>query len=203
MAKGTAQKRFSVVPRRFTGEPLRLAADLSVAGFASMHVELYLARGSERPAIQVSCAGTLVADDIGELHALDLDDAPWVGCELSGLIDFPGVTVPPGSRRGVVPDRAAEAFARAMLELQPLVRTSCGDWSASAGPPQTGRSSRSCAARCAVCAGGCRSTTCLRFWEPVAVTVRTDAVHPSRSSSRKKKHRSRSPSCSPPATWRR
>src|SRR6266446_6004323 len=121
MAKGTAQKRFSVVPRRFTGEPLRLAADLPVAGFPSIHVELYLARGAERPAIQVSCAGTLVAVDIGELHALDLDTPPWVGCELSGLIDFPGFTVPPGSRRGVVPDRAAEAFARAMIDLRPLV----------------------------------------------------------------------------------
>jgi len=121
MAKGTAQKRFSVVPRRFTGEPLRLAAELPVAGFPSAHVELYLARGAERPAIQVSCVGTLVADDVGELHALDLDEAPWVGCELSGLIDFPGFTVPPGSRRGVVPDRAAEAFARAMGELRPLV----------------------------------------------------------------------------------
>jgi len=121
MAKGTAQKRFSVVPRRFTGEPLRLAAELPVAGFPSGHVELYLARGAERPAIQVSCVGTLVADDVGELHALDLDEAPWVGCELSGLIDFPGFTVPPGSRRGVVPDRAAEAFARAMGRL----RSSC------------------------------------------------------------------------------
>jgi len=121
MAKGTAQKRFSVVPRRFTGEPLRLDADLPVAGFPSTHVELYLARGAERPAIQVSCAGTLVADDIGELHTLDLDAPPWIGCELSGLIDFPGFTVPPGSRRGVVPDRAAEAFARAMIDLRPLV----------------------------------------------------------------------------------
>jgi len=121
MAKGTAQKRFSVVPRRFTGEPLRLAAALPVAGFPSTHVELYLARGAERPAIQVSCAGTLVADDIGELHALDVDGPPWVGCEISGLIDFPGFTVPPGSRRGVVPDRAAEAFARAMIGLRPLV----------------------------------------------------------------------------------
>jgi hypothetical protein len=92
-----------------------------VAGFPAAHVELYVARGAERPAIQVSCAGTLVADDIGELHALDLDESPWVGCELSGLIDFPGFTVPPGSRRGVVPDRAAEAFARAMIELRPLV----------------------------------------------------------------------------------
>ncbi len=121
MAKGTAQKRFSVVPRRFTGEPLRMPGELPVAGFPSAHVELYVARGAERPAIQVSCAGTLVADDIGELHALDLDAPPWVGCELSGLIDFPGFTVPPGSRRGVVPDRAAEAFARAMIELRPVV----------------------------------------------------------------------------------
>src|SRR5207245_1385822 len=48
-------------------------------------------------------------------------DAPWVGCELSALIDFAGVTVPPGSRRGVVPDRAAEAFARAMIAMRPLV----------------------------------------------------------------------------------
>jgi len=121
MAKGTAQKRFPVVPRRFTGEPLHLAADLAVADFPSAHVELYLARGAERPAIQVSCAGTLVADDIGELHALDLDEPPWVGRDVSGLIDFPGFTVPPGSRRGVVPDRAAEAFARAMIYLRPLV----------------------------------------------------------------------------------
>src|SRR6266481_3436364 len=121
MAKGTAQKRFSVVPRRFTGEPLRIASELPVSGFPTAHVELYVARGADRPAIQVSCAGTLVADDIGELHALDLDEPPWVGCELSGLIDFPGFTVPPGSRRGVVPDRAAEAFARAMIDLRPLV----------------------------------------------------------------------------------
>jgi Histidine kinase-, DNA gyrase B-, and HSP90-like ATPase len=123
MAKGTAQKRFAVMPRRFTGEPLRIAAELPVAEFPFAHVELYLARGAERPAIQVSCAGTLVADDIGELHALDLDAPPWVGSELSGLIDFPGFTVPPGSRRGVVPDRAAEAFARAMIELRPLVES--------------------------------------------------------------------------------
>jgi hypothetical protein len=121
MAKGVAQKRFPVAPRPFTGEPLRLPAELAVGGFAPARVELYLARGAERPAIQVSCAGTLVADDIAELHALDLADSPWVGCELAGVIEFPAFTVPPGTRRGVVPDRAAEAFARAMGELRPLV----------------------------------------------------------------------------------
>jgi len=110
---------------------LRLAADLPVAGFPSRARRAVLARGAERPAIQVSCAGTLVADDVGELHALDLDGPPWIGCEISGLIDFPGFTVSPGSRRGVVPDRAAEAFARAMIDLRPRSRTSSGDWTVS------------------------------------------------------------------------
>jgi hypothetical protein len=121
MAKGVAQKRFPVAPRPFTGEPLQVPAELAVDGFAPARVELYLARGAERPAIQVSCAGTLVADDIAELHALELAESPWVGCELAGVIEFPAFTVPPGTRRGVVPDRAAEAFARAMGELRPLV----------------------------------------------------------------------------------
>jgi hypothetical protein len=121
MARGMAQKKFLVVPRRFTGEPLRLPANIPVSGFPPAQVELYLARGAERPAIQVSCAGTLVAADIAELHALDLSERPWVGCELAGVIEFPSFTVPPGTRRGVVPDQAAEAFARAMGDLRPLV----------------------------------------------------------------------------------
>ncbi len=126
MARGMAQKRFPVAPRPFTGEPLRLPAELPVNGYPPARLELYLARGAERPAIQVSCSGTLVADDIGELHALDLAEAPWVGCELAGLVEFPGFTVPPGSRRGVVPDGAAEAFAGAMRALRPLVEGELG-----------------------------------------------------------------------------
>ncbi len=122
MARGTAQKRFPVAPRPFTGERLRLPDELPVNGHLPARLELYLARGAERPAIQVSCAGTRVADDIAELHALDLAEPPWVGCELAGLIEFPGFTVPPGSRRGVVPDVAAEAFAAAMKALRPLVQ---------------------------------------------------------------------------------
>jgi hypothetical protein len=103
------------------GERLQLPAELPVPGLAPVRLELYLARGAERPAIQVSCAGTLVADDIAELHALDLAVTPWVGCELAGLLDFAGFTVPPGSRRGVVPDGPAEAFVAALGELRPLV----------------------------------------------------------------------------------
>jgi hypothetical protein len=125
-ARGTAQRRFPVVPQPFMGERLTLPAELAVPGHSPLRLELYLARGAERPAIQVSCAGTLVADDIAELHALDLAVAPWVGCELAGLLDFAGFTVPPGTRRGVVPNQAADAFVAALGELRPLVEAELG-----------------------------------------------------------------------------
>jgi hypothetical protein len=121
LARGLGAKRFEVVPRRFTGEPLALPGEIAVAGHAPVRVELYLARGQERPSLEVSCAGTLVADDIGELRNLGLDRPPWVGCGLAGLVDFPDFNVPPGTRRGVAPDAAAEAFVRALDGLAPAV----------------------------------------------------------------------------------
>lgn len=122
MARGLAQKRFLVTPRRFTGERLPLPDEIEIPGHPPLRVELYAARGAERPAVQVACAGTLVADDIAELASLGVAEAPWVGCELSGLLDFAGFNVPPGTRRGVAPDRAASLFVGALEELEPLVR---------------------------------------------------------------------------------
>jgi len=121
IARGVAQKRFEVKPRRYTGERLTLPSELEVTGFGSMRLELYLARGTDRPAIQIACAGTLVADDVTDLSALGLATAPWIGRELTGLVDFAGFNVPPGTRRGVMPDRAAAAFVEAMEQLAPRV----------------------------------------------------------------------------------
>ncbi len=122
MARGLAQKRFLVTPRRFTGERLPLPDEIEIPGHPPLRVELYAARGAERPAVQVACAGTLVADDIAELASLGVAEAPWTGCDLSGLLDFAGFNVPPGTRRGVIPDRAASAFVGALERLEPLVR---------------------------------------------------------------------------------
>ena len=121
MARGTAQKLFRVMPRRFVGERLALPAEIDVAGHPALRVELYQARGLERPAIQVACTGTLVADDIAELGALGLAEPPWVGRDLLGMLDFASFSIPPGTRRGVAPDGAAVAFVEAMARLQPLV----------------------------------------------------------------------------------
>lgn len=120
-ARGVAQKRFAVVPRRFEGERLDLPTELGVPGHPPARVELYLVPGADRPAIQVSCAGTLVADDLVELRALGVAARPWSGLDVSGLIDFAGFSVPPGTRRGVIPDAAAQAFADALATFAPQV----------------------------------------------------------------------------------
>ena len=126
MARGTAQKHFVVAPKPFAGERLDLPSEVAVNGHSPVRVEIYLARGADAPAIQVACDGTLVADDIGQLASLGLAEPPWVGSALTGLLDFAGFTVPPGTRRGVVPDAAAAAFVRALESLRPLVEAELG-----------------------------------------------------------------------------
>jgi hypothetical protein len=121
LARGLAERTFTVVPRRFVGERLALPETAVVEGHPPARIELYLARGGDRAAIEVSCAGTLVADDAAELRAEGLDHTPWIGRGLTGLIEFSAFQIPPGTRRGIVPDQASEAFARAMAGYAPLV----------------------------------------------------------------------------------
>lgn len=121
LSRGTSQKSFQAVPRRFIGERLELPPEVTVEGLPPIRLELFLAPTGEPAAIQVSCAGTLVADDIGELEVLGLGEPPWVSRGLAGLIDFAGFRVPPGSRRGVAPDDAASAFADALWRIAPQV----------------------------------------------------------------------------------
>jgi len=53
---------------------------------------------------------------------------PWTGGRVTGLLDFPDFQVAPGSRRGVLLDDAADAFARAVeTVLAPAVRAALAD----------------------------------------------------------------------------
>jgi hypothetical protein len=121
MARGLAQKRFPVTPRRYEGIRIDVPAEIEVAGHPPIRVELYLARGAEQPAIQLACAGTLVADDLAAVDVLGFAGAPWAGRDVTGIVDFPGFQVPPGTRRGVVPNAAAAAFARALATIEPAL----------------------------------------------------------------------------------
>jgi hypothetical protein len=121
LVRGLVERTFTVVPRRFVGERLALPEAVPVEDHPPARIELYLARSGEQAAIEVSCAGTLVSDDAAELRTVGLDRSPWTGRALTGLIEFPAFQIPPGTRRGIIPDGASEAFARAMVEYAPLV----------------------------------------------------------------------------------
>ena len=121
LARRLAQKRFPVTPKRYDGMPLDVPAEIPVDDYPPIRVELYLSRGTDRPAIQLACAGTLVADDIADVEVLDLARSPWTGRDVTGIIDFAGFRVPPGTRRGVIPDAAALACARALAAIEPVL----------------------------------------------------------------------------------
>jgi hypothetical protein len=116
LARGLAERTFVVVPRRFVGERLALPETAAVEGYPPARIELYLARGSDRAGIEVSCAGTLVADGAGELHAQGLDRSPWVGRGLTGAAGARAA----GHHQPAAAAGAAAGLARAAVPAAPV-----------------------------------------------------------------------------------
>ncbi len=125
MSRGRAQKVVSVRPPRFLGERLEGFGPLEVPGHPPIRFEIYLSgehdAGDEPTGLAVYSAGTLVAESFHELAVLGLDRAPWNDRRLAGIVDFPGFRVAPGSRRGVLADAAASAFAAALDRIEPVL----------------------------------------------------------------------------------
>ncbi len=163
MARGTAQKRFEVKPRRFLGERLDLPVEIAVPGYEAIRVEIYLTRGELDASVQIACAGTVVAESVRELAGLEVDEDPWIGKELSGVLDFADFNVPPGTRRGVAPDGAAQAFVDALATLRPLVERELGRVCPRARPRGAARSREGASPRAArprAKASSVRATRC-------------------------------------------
>jgi len=126
MSRGRGQKLFHVRPPRFLGERLEGIGPVEVPGYPPVRFEIYLAGeesadGAEPHGLAVYAAGTLVAEGFHALGGLGLDRSPWTDPRLSGMVDFPGLHVAPGSRRGVVVDEAAQAFSRALAAVEPVL----------------------------------------------------------------------------------
>lgn len=122
ISRGRAPKQIPVRPQRFLGERISGLESIDVPGHAPVRLEIYFAgEESETRGISVYGAGTLVAEGFHDLAHLGLDRAPWNDQRLSGLVDFPGFRVSPGSRRGVIADEAASAFVVALARVEPLL----------------------------------------------------------------------------------
>jgi hypothetical protein len=123
IARGRAPKVLEVQPTRFSGQRLPLPEEVAVAGHGPIRVELYLVPAAEagRAAVSISCGGTVVYDAITQFEVADFNHAPWTDARVSGLIEYADFQVPPGSRRGVMPDRAALAFAETLRSVEPSI----------------------------------------------------------------------------------
>ncbi len=120
IARGRAPKVLTVRPVRFSGERLDLPDSIAIEGYSPLRVELYLVADG-RGRVTVSSGGTSVYDDLASFESHDFAREPWTSGRIGGVIEFADFNVSPGTRRGVIPDEAAMAFARAVSELEAAV----------------------------------------------------------------------------------
>lgn len=121
LARGRGARIFRVEPRALEGVPLAAPPQVNVPGFRSARLELRVLPEGSRGSVALACEGAIVADDLAREPSLGLDHAPWTDPRLSGVVDFPDLAPAPGSRRGIVPNRAAEALRTALLSIQAAV----------------------------------------------------------------------------------
>jgi hypothetical protein len=124
IARGRAPKLLQVQPVRYPGQPLALPETIDTP-HGPLRIELYLLPedSSEPGRVTVSCAGTVVYDDLCEFELVDFRQPPWSSGRLTGMLDFTGFEVAPGTRRGVQPNDAAAAFAAAVAQLEEPIQT--------------------------------------------------------------------------------
>jgi hypothetical protein len=124
--RGQVVDRVAVTPRRFAGIRLAVPSPVAVPGYSPITLELYQVAGDGPGGVELTCAGTVVAERVGDLGAVGLDVPPWTEPLLAGTIEFADFAVPPGTRRGVIPDTAAEAFVAALAQVAPHVTRALG-----------------------------------------------------------------------------
>lgn len=121
LARGRGARLFRVEPRALEGISLGMPRELEVSGYRPARLDLRALPEGSRGTVTLRCEGSVVADDLGREPALGLDHAPWTAPRLTGFIDFPDLTPAPGSRRGVVPNGAAEALRDAIVAIEKRV----------------------------------------------------------------------------------
>ena len=120
VARGRARKEFYVEARPFLGVPLTEFTELEVRGHEPARVELYQVSAEEERTgtVALACGGSTVLDDLAVIRGDEAAASPWSSGQLEGVIDYPDLTVAPGSRRGFVPDAECVAFFYALTLLE-------------------------------------------------------------------------------------
>ena len=113
-----ARAELEVVPREFTGRPLRGIEPIQTAE-GTVEAEIYLNEPSADNCVALFRNGTRVVPDIARLPGLDRE--PWTSGLLQGLVDAPFVQLTPGTRDGVVLDASFESLRNGLRQIEPAI----------------------------------------------------------------------------------
>lgn len=117
MLDRVSRKDLVVTPREFDGERLELTRKWKTE-LGDVYVELYFRGESREPGTGIALCkdGTRVLKQISEL--LQFQHAPWCDNRLEGLLDFDALKLAPGTRSGIVPDAAFDAFVATAKSME-------------------------------------------------------------------------------------
>ena len=113
-----ARAELEVVPRQFTGRPLRGLEPIRAAE-GTIEAEIYLNEPSVDNCVALFRHGTRVVPDISRLPGLDRE--PWTSGLLQGLVKAPFLQLTPGTRDGVVLDASFEALRKGLRQIEPAI----------------------------------------------------------------------------------
>lgn len=122
-----AHKNLLVVPQAFDGDPLRIPGRMATP-YGPLTVELYARLGGSGSdgGIAVCKDGTRVLRTLTDLDAFQR--APWDDRRLEGVVDFPALTLAPGTRSGIVPDERLQAFITALGKFEQPLHEAVEQW---------------------------------------------------------------------------
>lgn len=114
-----ARKRIVVKPRDYAGERIK-SIDKVATPSGNVTFRLFVAQEGDEGQVSIYRRGTKVLDDLTEIAELDHD--PWNSPLVEGMIDSRFVSVPPATRRGIVPDQCFRELIDAVTSVEPEVR---------------------------------------------------------------------------------
>jgi hypothetical protein len=104
-----------VKPQDFKGERIS-AIDKVLTLPGNIFFKLYIAQEGEEGKVSIYRHGTKVIDNVTEIH--ELNHEPWNNLLLEGMIDSRFINVPPGTRKGIVPDEHFEELLKALISQE-------------------------------------------------------------------------------------
>lgn len=113
------QKReLEVIPLDYVGDKIKNISKVKTPD-GNITFKLFIAQHGDEGKVSIYRRGTKVIDDVSEIP--ELNHEPWNNQLLKGMIDSRFINVPPGTRKGIVPDVKLEYLINATESIEKIV----------------------------------------------------------------------------------